>query len=252
MNFKRVLFKVSGEVLMGDKGFGYDTGITTRLADEVAQMYRLGTQICIVIGGGNIFRGVPRISSSSESMIDRVNADYMGMLATVMNGIALQSFMVRIGIPVEIQSALEVEKVCGSYNRKQALEYIEEGKIVLFVGGTGNPFFTTDTASILRASEMYCDVVLKGTHVDGVYSDDPKIVPNAERYKSITFDEVLRRNINIMDQTAFALAKSNNMPIIIFRLMGDDSVVDALANRDRYTLVSNAVAVEKADGPAGR
>ncbi|MDR2777253.1 MAG: UMP kinase [Rickettsiales bacterium] len=246
MNFKRVLFKVSGEVLMGDKGFGYDAGVMARLADEVSRMYRSGLQICMVIGGGNIFRGVPRINSSSESMIERANADYMGMLATVMNGIALQSFLARVGIPVEIQSALEIEKICGSYNRKQALEYVEQGKVVLFVGGTGNPFFTTDTASILRASEMHCDVVLKGTQVDGVYSEDPKIVPGAERYRTITFDEVLSRNISIMDQTAFALAKSNNMPIIIFRLMGENSVMDTLSDSSKYTLVSNSVVVEKA------
>jgi uridylate kinase len=245
MNFKRVLFKVSGEVLMGDKGFGYDAEVMTRLAGEIEQLYRLGTQVCLVVGGGNIFRGVPRVNTDSESMIDRANADYMGMLATVMNGIALQSFLARLGIPVEIQSALEIEKICGSYNRKQALEYMEQGKMVLFVGGTGNPFFTTDTASILRASEMRCDVVLKGTHVDGVYSEDPKIVPNAERFRSITFDEVLRRNINIMDQTAFALAKSNNMPIIIFRLLGTESVMDTLADRNKYTVVSNSVTVEK-------
>ncbi|MDR3078727.1 MAG: UMP kinase [Rickettsiales bacterium] len=245
MDFKRVLFKVSGEVLMGDKGFGYDAEVMARLAREVQQMYKLGIQVCIVVGGGNIFRGVPRANSTSETMIDRANADYMGMLATVMNGIALQSFMVRLGIPVEVQSAVGIEKICEGYNRKQALEFIEQGKVVLFVGGTGNPFFTTDTASILRASEMYCDVVLKGTHVDGVYSEDPKIVPNAERFKSITFDEVLKRNISIMDQTAFALAKSNNMPIIIFRLMGTESVMETLSDRNKYTVVSNAVAVEK-------
>ncbi|MDR1425689.1 MAG: UMP kinase [Rickettsiales bacterium] len=245
MDFKRVLFKVSGEILMGDKSFGYDANIMLRLVDEVSRMYKLGMQLCLVIGGGNIFRGVPRANSNSESMIDRVNADYMGMLATVMNGIALQNFLNHANIPVEMQSALAIEKVCGGYNRKQALEHIEDGKVVLFVGGTGNPFFTTDTASVLRASEMHCDVVLKGTQVDGVYSEDPKIFPEAERYKSITFDDVLSKNINIMDQTAFALAKSNGIPIIIFKLMGEDSVVDILSARDKYTLVSNDVSTEK-------
>ncbi|GHU28564.1 uridylate kinase [Bacilli bacterium] len=238
MNFKRVLLKISGEAFMGDKSFGYDATAIGKLADEISQIYKLGVQVCVVIGAGNIFRGV----SSSENLIDRVNADYMGMMATAMNGIALQSFLLRLDIPSEIQSAFRIEKICEGYNRKQALEYIDGGKVLLFVGGTGNPFFTTDTASVLRACEMCCDVVLKGTQTDGVYSEDPRKFPLAEKYKTITFDEVLRKKINVMDQTAFALARSNNMPIVIFKFLGGKhSILDVLADNNNYTLVSNNV-----------
>ncbi|MDR2077678.1 MAG: UMP kinase [Rickettsiales bacterium] len=243
MNFRRILFKISGESLMGAKSFGYDAEAIGRVAKEISHLHKSGVQICAVVGGGNVFRGV----SNSENLIDRTNADCMGMLATIMNGIALQSFLLRFNIPTEIQSALRVEKICEAYNRKEALEYIEGGKVVLFVAGTGNPFFTTDTAAILRASEMHCDVVLKGTQVNGVYSEDPKKFPNARRYKTITFDEVLRKNIRIMDQTAFALAKSNSIPIVIFRFRDGDSIMDLLKDRNNYTLVSSDVAVEEFD-----
>lgn len=226
---------------MGEKSFGYDAEAIGRVADEISQLHRQGIQICAVIGGGNVFRGV----SNSENLIDRTNADCMGMLATIMNGIALQSFLLRLGVPTEMQSALRVEKICEAYNRKEALEHVENGNVMLFVAGTGNPYFTTDTAAVLRASEMCCDVVFKGTQVDGVYSEDPKKFSDAIRYRTITFDEVLRRNIKIMDQTAFALAKGNNMPIVIFKFTNGDSIVKTLSDRNNYTLVSNDVTVEE-------
>jgi uridylate kinase len=244
MKFRRFLFKLSGETLMGNKSWGYDVEAMTEVADEIAAIHQLGKEVCVVVGGGNLFRG----SVGVANLIERTDADYMGMMATVMNGVALQNFLVRANVPVVIQSALGgFEKICETYNKRKALDYLHQGKVIIFVAGTGNPFFTTDTASVLRASEMNCDVVFKGTQVDGVYDKDPKEFPQACHYKTITFDEVIRLDVRIMDQTAFALAKSNNMPIIVFNFFGKDALLHTIESKNPYTLISNNVPIKVSD-----
>lgn len=233
--FKRILFKISGEALMGKNQFGHDLEAIHKLSNEIKKIYDKGIEICIVIGGGNIFRGV----SISSEMMDRTSADYMGMLATVMNGIALQNALEMHGIPTRMQSAIEISKVCEPYVRRRAIRHLNKGRIMLFVAGTGNPYFTTDTASVLRASEMECDAVFKGTKVDGIYDKDPLKFSDAVRYNRISFDKVLSDNLRIMDQTAFALAKDINMPIIVFKINEDDSILKVIEGNGNYTLVEN-------------
>ena len=235
MKFKRILFKISGEGLAGGKGFGYDNESLENISKEIKSIYDLGIELCLVVGGGNIFRGV------QNTKMDRNNADYMGMLATIMNGIALSTYLLDIGIQSEIQSALTIDKLCDCYNRNKALKALKDGKILLFVGGTGNPFFTTDTASVLRSVEMQCDAIFKGTQVNGVYNKDPKKFNDAKRYKTVTFDDVIKNNLKIMDQTAFALAKDNNLPIVVFKLSDIDSVKKIIEGDDDYTLISNDI-----------
>lgn len=236
MKFNRILFKVSGEGLAGEKGFGYDDLSLKEIAQKIKSIHELGIELCLVVGGGNIFRG------AQNTKMDRNNADYMGMLATVMNGIALETYLSDIGIESEIQSALAIDKLCDRYNRNKAIKSLKNGKILLFVAGTGNPFFTTDTASTLRAIEMQCDAIFKGTKVDGVYDKDPKKFYDAKRYKTITFDDVIKNDLKIMDQTAFALAKDNNLPIVVFKLDKMDSIRKIIdANSNDYTLISNDV-----------
>ena len=235
MKFKRILFKVSGEGLAGEKGFGYDNKSLENISKEIKSIYDLGIELCLVVGGGNIFRG------AQNTKMDRNNADYMGMLATTMNGIALSTYLLDIGIQSEIQSALTIDKLCDCYNRNKALKALKDGKILLFVGGTGNPFFTTDTASVLRSVEMQCDAIFKGTQVNGVYNKDPKKFNDAKRYKTVTFDDVIKNNLKIMDQTAFALAKDNNLPIVVFKLSDIDSVKKIIEGDDDYTLISNDI-----------
>lgn len=235
MKFKRILFKISGEGLAGGKGFGYDNESLENISKDIKSIYDLGIELCLVVGGGNIFRG------AQNTKMDRNNADYMGMLATIMNGIALSTYLLDIGIQSEIQSALTIDKLCDCYNRNKALKALKDGKILLFVGGTGNPFFTTDTASVLRSVEMQCDAIFKGTQVNGVYNKDPKKFNDAKRYKTVTFDDVIKNNLKIMDQTAFALAKDNNLPIVVFKLSDIDSVKKIIEGDDDYTLISNDI-----------
>ena len=235
MKFKRILFKISGEGLAGGKGFGYDNESLENISKEIKSIYDLGIELCLVVGGGNIFRG------AQNTKMDRNNADYMGMLATIMNGIALSTYLLDIGIQSEIQSALTIDKLCDCYNRNKALKALKDGKILLFVGGTGNPFFTTDTASVLRSVEMQCDAIFKGTQVNGVYNKDPKKFNDAKRYKTVTFDDVIKNNLKIMDQTAFALAKDNNLHIVVFKLSDIDSVKKIIEGDDDYTLISNDI-----------
>lgn len=235
MKFKRILFKISGEGLAGEKGFGYDNNSLENISKEIKSIYDLGIELCLVVGGGNIFRG------AQNTKMDRNNADYMGMLATIMNGIALSTYLLDIGIQSEIQSALTIDKLCDCYNRNKALKALKDGKILLFVGGTGNPFFTTDTTSVLRSVEMQCDAIFKGTQVNGVYNKDPKKFNDAKRYKTVTFDDVIKNNLKIMDQTAFALAKDNNLPIVVFKLSDIDSVKKIIEGDDDYTLISNDI-----------
>ena len=233
MKFKRILFKVSGEAMMGSKDFGHNVEAINKIAEEIVKIHKLGVQICLVVGGGNIFRGM----SVSANLMDRVSADQMGMLATVMNGLALQSALERYGVEAKIQAAINIEKICEPYMKKKAVEYLENGKIVIFVAGTGNPFFTTDTASVLRASEMDCDAVFKGTQVDGVYDKDPKKFNDAKRYDEVTFDEVIQKDLRVMDPTAFTLARDTGMNIVVFKISEEDSLLKAVNGEGKYTLV---------------
>src|ERR1700728_3765992 len=196
--FRRVLLKVSGEAVMGDEAFGIDTKTVDRIAGDVKEAVEAGTQVCLVIGGGNIFRGL----AGAAKGIDRATADYMGMLATIMNALAMQAALERIGLPTRVQSAIPMMTVCEPYIRRRAIRHMEKGRVVIFAAGTGNPFFTTDTAAALRAAEMNCNAMLKGTQVDGVYSADPKKVPGAERYDSLSYHEVLSRDLKVMDASA--------------------------------------------------
>jgi len=231
--YKRILFKVSGESLMGDNAFGHSAEAIHKISTEIAKIHKQGIQVCLVVGGGNIFRGV----SVSTELMDRTSADYMGMLATIMNGIALQSSLEKHGVPTRMLSALSVNKVCEPYIRRRAIRHLNKNRALIFVAGTGNPFFTTDTASVLRASEMDCEVMLKGTQVDGVYSKDPKKFPNAVRYNSISFDRAIQENLKVVDPTALTLARDNNMPIVIFKISEKDALLNAINGKGKFTVI---------------
>jgi uridylate kinase len=228
-----VLLKLSGEALMGDDAFGINRDTLERMVADIAEVARLGVEIAIVIGGGNIFRGV----ALGAAGMDRATADYMGMMATVMNAMALQDAMQRAGLEARVQSALNIEQVVEPYIRPKAMRYLEEGKVVIFAAGTGNPFFTTDTAAALRGSEMAVEVVLKATKVDGVYSADPKKQRDAVRYASITFDEALAKRLQIMDATAFALCRDQRLPIKVFDMTKPGALRRVAMGEDEGTLV---------------
>ena len=230
----RVLLKLSGEALMGDDAFGINRDTIVRMAEEIAEVTRLGVQVAVVIGGGNIFRGV---AGGSVGM-DRATADYMGMLATVMNALALADTMNHVGLTARVMSAISIEQVVEPYVRPKALQYLEEGKVVIFAAGTGNPFFTTDTAAALRGAEIGAEVVLKATKVDGVYTADPKKDPTATRYDTITFDEAMTRNLGIMDATAFALCRDQKLPIKVFSIVKPGALKRAVLGQNEGTLVS--------------
>ena len=212
MKYKRLLLKLSGESLMGDRQYGIDNNQVLQYAKDIKAVYDKGIQIAIVVGGGNIFRGL----SAEKSGMDRAQADYMGMLATVINCMALQNALESIGVETRLQSAIKMEQICEPYIRRRAMHHLELGKIVIFGAGTGNPYFTTDTAASLRAIEIKADVVLKGTRVDGIYTADPEKDPAATRYDEITFQEVFDKGLNVMDMTAFTLCHENKLPIIVF------------------------------------
>jgi uridylate kinase len=231
--YRRILLKLSGEALMGDAGYGIDRVVVERIVEEIGEVSRLGLQIGIVIGGGNIFRGV----STAASGMDRATADYMGMLATIMNALSLQDAMRRAGIQARVQSALTIEQVAEPYIRGKALRYLEEGKVVIFAAGTGNPFFTTDTAAALRGMEMGVDVVLKATKVDGVYSDDPVRNPAATRYTRLSFDEALAKNLKVMDATALALCRDQRMPLGVFSIFKTGALMRVVMGEDEGTRV---------------
>ena len=230
----RVLLKLSGEALMGDDAFGINRDTIVRMAQEVAEVTRLGVQVAVVIGGGNIFRGV---AGGSVGM-DRATADYMGMLATVMNALALADTMNNVGLTARVMSAISIEQVVEPYVRPKALQYMEEGKVVIFAAGTGKPFFTADTAAAVRGAEIGAEMVLKATKVDGVYSADPKKDPTATRYDKITFDEAMARNLGIMDATAFALCRDQKLPIKVFSIVKPGALKRAVLGQDEGTLVS--------------
>ena len=213
-DYNRVLLKLSGEALMGDKPYGIDIAMTSRIAAEVKEAHHKGLQIALVIGAGNIFRGL----SAAAGGIERSTADYMGMLATVMNALAMQSALEQIGVDTRVQSAIPMQTVCESYIRRRAVRHMEKGRVVIFAAGTGNPYFTTDTAAALRAAEMDCDVLVKGTQVDGVYDCDPNINENASRYKELSYQKVLTDNLRVMDLAAITLMRDNDIPIVVFSL----------------------------------
>ncbi|MDQ0082286.1 uridylate kinase [Variovorax boronicumulans] len=230
---KRILLKLSGEALMGDDAFGINRATIVRMVQEVAEVVNMGVQVAVVIGGGNIFRGV---AGGSVGM-DRATADYMGMLATVMNSLALADAMDKQGLVARVMSAIAIEQVVEPYVRPKALQYLEEGKVVVFAAGTGNPFFTTDTAAALRGAEIGAELVLKATKVDGVYTADPKTNPDATRYVSLSFDEAIAKNLGIMDATAFALCRDQKLPIKVFSILKNGAFKRVVMGEDEGTLV---------------
>ncbi|HYN53657.1 MAG TPA: UMP kinase [Methylotenera sp.] len=232
--YKRILLKLSGEALMGDDAYGINRATITRIVNEVKEVVDLGVQVAVVIGGGNIFRGV---APAAEGM-DRATADYMGMLATVMNAMALQDAMKNIGLNARVQSALNIEQVAEPYIRGKAIRYLEEGRVVIFGAGTGNPFFTTDTAAALRGMEMNADIVIKATKVDGIYTDDPKTNPEAMRYKTITFDEAIIKNLKVMDATALTLCRDQKLPISVFSIFKQGALKRVVMGEDEGTMVT--------------
>ena len=233
VQFKRVLLKISGEALMGDQGYGLHPPTVERIAAEVKTVHDLGAEICMVIGGGNIFRG---LQGSAQGM-ERTTADYMGMLATVMNALAMQSSLEEQGIHTRVVSAIPMDQVCEPYIRRRAVRHLEKKRVVIFAAGTGNPYFTTDTAATLRASEMACEAIFKGTQVDGIYDKDPKQHKDAVRYTSVTYDEVLQKRLKVMDASAIALARDNNLPIIVFSLDEPGGFKGILSGNGTYTKV---------------
>ena len=212
--FKRILLKLSGEALQGDLGYGIDPGTCRRIAGEVAEVHKLGIEVAVVVGGGNIFRGL----AASATGFDRTTGDYMGMLATILNGMALQDALERAGVPTRVQTAIEIKELAEPFIRRRAVRHLEQGRVVLFVGGTGNPFFTTDTAAALRASEIGAEVLLKATRVDGVYSADPEKDAAAELYTELAYVDVIREKLRVMDSTAITLCMDNAIPIVVFNL----------------------------------
>jgi uridylate kinase len=232
--YRRVLLKISGEALMGEKEFGLDPDIVDRIASEIEAVRALGGEVCVVIGGGNIFRGV----SGAASGMERATADYMGMLATVINALSLQSALERRDVPTRVQSALPIAAVCEPYIRRRAVRHMEKGRVVIFAAGTGNPFFTTDTAAALRASEMGCDALLKATKVDGVYSADPIKNPKAERYERLTYLECLARDLKVMDASAISLARENRIPILVFSIHNHGAFAEVVQGLGRFTIIT--------------
>ena len=230
---KRVLLKISGESLMGVDSYGIDVSTVDRVAKEISQVCKLGIEICLVIGAGNIFRGL----SGAAAGMDRASADYMGMLATVMNSLAMQNSLERLGFQTRIQSAISMTEVCETYTRRRAIRHMEKNRIVIFAAGTGNPYFTTDTAAALRASEMDCDAIFKGTKVDGIYDKDPIEHKEANKFEKITFSDVLSKNLRVLDSSAVSLARDNNIPIIVFSIKENNGFLNILKGKGSYSVV---------------
>ncbi|MBF0325753.1 MAG: UMP kinase [Alphaproteobacteria bacterium] len=231
--FRRVLLKISGEGLMGSRNYGLDPETVERIASEVQSVRDLGVEVCCVVGGGNIFRG---LSGAAKGM-DRAAADNIGMLATVMNALSLQNALENRGVFTRVQSAIPMPSVCESFIRRRAIRHLEKGRVVIFAAGTGNPFFTTDTAAALRAVEMGCDALLKASQVDGVYSADPKKVKDAVRYDTLTFHEVLARDLAVMDASAISLCRENNVPIVVFDMHNDGAFAQVVTGQGRFTII---------------
>lgn len=233
--YKRVLVKLSGEALQGDSGYGIDPSTLDSIAQEIVEIKELGVEVAIVIGGGNIFRGV----AGSTAGMDRASADYMGMLATVINGLALQDAIEKAGVDTRVQTAIEIKEVAETYIRRRAMRHLEKGRVVIFVAGTGNPYFTTDTAACLRAMEVHADVILKGTKVDGVYDKDPAVHDDATMFKKLTYIEVLSKNLGVMDSTAISLCMDNDLPIIVFNLTEQGNMKRAICGEGIGTWISS-------------
>ena len=231
--YRRVLLKVSGEALMGRRDYGLDTDTVAAIAQDIADVVAMRVEVCLVIGGGNLFRGI----SGAAGGMDRAQADYMGMLATVMNALAMQSALEKRGVATRVQSAIPMSAVCEPYIRRRAERHMEKGRVVIFAAGTGNPFFTTDTAAALRAVEMKCDVLLKGTQVDGVYSADPRKVADAERYAELTYHEVLARDLSVMDAAAISIARENDLPIIVFNIHAPGAFASVMRGEGKFTRI---------------
>ncbi|MGC6536267.1 MAG: UMP kinase [Candidatus Puniceispirillaceae bacterium] len=231
--YKRVLLKISGESLMGKQAYGIDTEMVTRVAGEIADVVAQNIEVCLVIGGGNIFRGV----SGAAAGMERATGDYMGMLATVMNALAMQNALEQINVPVRVMSALPISAVCEPYIRRRAMRHMQKGRVVIFAAGTGNPFFTTDTAAALRASEMNCDALLKGTRVDGVYDADPEKNKDATRFETLSYMEVLSRDLKVMDASAISLARENSIPILVFSITESGGFDSVLKHEGPFTIV---------------
>ncbi len=232
-SYKRVLLKVSGEALMGDRDYGLDEDMVERIATEVRNVSELGVEVCLVIGGGNIFRGLTGAAHGME----RASADYMGMLATVINSLAMQNALEKLGTQTRVQSAIPMATVAEPYIRRRAIRHLEKGRVIIFGGGTGNPFFTTDTAAALRASEMRCDALLKGTKVDGVYDADPVKNPQAKRYDRLTYRQVLSEDLGVMDHAAISLARENAIPILVFSIYEPGAFAKVLCGKGRSTII---------------
>ncbi len=233
--FNRILLKLSGEVLMGEGQFGIDPATVTRVAREISEAKAAGHELCIVVGGGNIFRGL----AGAAKGFDRASADYMGMLATVMNALALQNALEQIGVDTRVQSAIPMASVCEPFIRRRAERHLEKGRVVIFAAGVGSPFFTTDTGAALRAAEMKCDALLKGTSVDGVYDADPKKVATATRFETVSFDKVLADDLRIMDASAIALCRDNDIPIVVFNIREQGNLAGVLSGEGIATIVQN-------------
>ena len=232
--YQRVMLKLSGEALMGRREYGLDTDTLKAIAQDIGAVVAMGVEVCVVIGGGNIFRGV----SAASAGMDRAQADYMGMLATVMNALALQAALEKAGVQTRVQSAIPMASVCEPYIRRRAMRHMEKGRVVVFGGGTGNPFFTTDTAAALRATEMGCDALLKGTQVDGVYSADPRKVPNATRYEELTYLDVLAQDLAVMDAAAISLARENHLPILVFNIQAPGAFAQVMRGEGLFTRIT--------------
>ncbi|AEV37915.1 Uridylate kinase [Pseudovibrio sp. FO-BEG1] len=235
VRWKRVLLKLSGEALMGDQDFGIDPKVVERVAAEISEAVNLGAQFGIVVGGGNIFRGVALAAKGGN----RVTGDHMGMLATIMNSLTLADALRQRGIQARVLSAVPVPSICESFTQRGAERYMEDGDVILFAGGTGNPFFTTDSGAALRAAEMQCDVFLKGTSVDGVYDADPKLKPDAKRFETLTPGEVLEKNLKVMDATAIALARDNSIPVVVFSIKTSGALVNVLRGQGLFTVIED-------------
>jgi uridylate kinase len=235
LKYRRVLLKLSGEALMGERECGLDPSMFARIADEVCAVHALGVELCLVLGGGNIFRGL----SGEAGGMERASGDYMGMLATVINALAMQNELEGRGVATRVQSAISMQSVCEPYIRRRALRHLEKGRVVIFAGGTGNPFFTTDTAAALRASEMGCDALLKATKVDGVYDADPHLVPEAHRFERLDYREVLARDLQVMDASAISLARENRIPILVFSIFEDRGFAQIVRGNGRYTIIED-------------
>jgi len=233
--FRRILLKLSGEVLMGPGQFGIDPDTVQRVAKEIVEVKEAGYELCIVVGGGNIFRGIAGAAKGFE----RASADYMGMLATVMNAIAVQNVLEQLGVETRVQSAIPMASVCEPFIRRRAERHLKKGRVVIFAAGVGSPFFTTDSGAALRAAEMNCDALFKGTSVDGVYDADPKKVPDAKRYDEISFSDVLSRDLKIMDASAIALCRDNNIPIVVFNIREQGNLLKVLGGEGIATIVRN-------------